>query len=256
MHLVEMIAMEKQEKGLQVFDFRDRPVRVVKGKDGEPWFVARDVCDVLEIGNVGDVLSSLDEDEKGSIDIVDGTPGSPRKGVVNEPGLYSLILRSRKPEARQFKRWVTHEVLPSIRKRGTFALDQVSRGHLALLILDAEADLKEASQKISLLEPKAEVFDLFISGENAQPMEHVAKALGTGRNRLFRFLREKRVLLPNGLPYQRYLDRGYFRVVETPYMRGDVPANRPKTLVTAKGFDYLQSLMRLSSSLPARAQSF
>ena len=97
------------------FTYNDHQIRTVAGPDGATWFVARDVCDILAITNAGNALASLDEDERGSIRIADGTPGSPNKAIVSEAGLYSLILRSRKPEAQAFKRWVTHEVLPSLR---------------------------------------------------------------------------------------------------------------------------------------------
>ena len=80
------------------------------------WWVAKDVCDVLELSNSRTSLAPLDDDEKDTVHIMDGTPGNPNTTVVSEPGLYSLILRSRKPEARAFKRWVTHEVLPTIRR--------------------------------------------------------------------------------------------------------------------------------------------
>lgn len=93
-------------------------LRVVNGEDGEPWFVAKDVCEALGLNNVGQATNGLDADEKGSITINDGTPGNPNKATISEAGLYSLILRSRKPEAKAFKRWVTHEVLPSIRRDG------------------------------------------------------------------------------------------------------------------------------------------
>ena len=86
--------------------------------DGEPWFVAKDVCDALEIGNASQALSRLDDDEKNTLILNDGIPGNPNKAVVNEPGLYSLIMSSRKHEAKAFKRWVTHEVLPAIHQAG------------------------------------------------------------------------------------------------------------------------------------------
>lgn len=105
------------ETSITPFAYNDLQVRVVT-RDGEPWFMAKDVCEVLAITNVGNVLASLAEDERSSIHIADGTSGNPNKALVSEAGLYSLILRSRKPEAKAFKRWVTHEVLPSIRKRG------------------------------------------------------------------------------------------------------------------------------------------
>ena len=93
-------------------------MRVVK-LDGEVWFVAKDVCRALELGNVSQTLSTLDDDEKG-ITTTD-TPGGPQEMlIINEPGLYSLILRSRKPEAKAFKRWICHEVLPSLRKHGVY----------------------------------------------------------------------------------------------------------------------------------------
>lgn len=91
--------------------------------DGEPWFVGRDVCDVLDIENVTRALAALDEDEKGLQSMK--TPGGPQEmAVISESGLYSLILRSRKPEARVVKRWVTHEVLPTIRKTGTYSISE------------------------------------------------------------------------------------------------------------------------------------
>lgn len=93
-------------------------VRVLKTDDGEIWFVAKDVCDALELKNHRTSLASLDDDEKNTVHIVDGTPGNPNVSIINESGLYSLVLRSRKPEAKKFKKWVTSEVLPSIRKHG------------------------------------------------------------------------------------------------------------------------------------------
>ena len=102
-------------------------VRVVE-REGQPWFVARDVCECLELENVSEALRGLDEDEKITLSNPDGNPraGIPHQmNAVSEPGLYSLILRSRKPEAKAFKRWIIHEVVPSIRKRGLYATEAV-----------------------------------------------------------------------------------------------------------------------------------
>ena len=87
---------------------------------GEPWFVAKEVCDVLGLGKVGQAVTSLDDNEKNTIIINDGIPGNPNRLIINEPGLYGLVLRSRKPEAKAFKKWVKHEVLPKIRKTGHY----------------------------------------------------------------------------------------------------------------------------------------
>lgn len=98
-------------------------VRVVEC-EGEPWFVAKDVCECLELTNTSQTLSYLDDDEKGIIS--DDTPGGKQEmSIISEPGLYSLILRSRKPEAKAFKQWIIHEVVPSIRKRGLYATEAV-----------------------------------------------------------------------------------------------------------------------------------
>ena len=105
---------------LVAFDFESHPVRIVTGTDGQPHFVAADICDALQIVEVHRSGARLDDDEKGRHIVT--TPGGPQEmTVVNEAGLYNLILRSRKPEAKRFKRWVTHEVLPSIRKTGAYA---------------------------------------------------------------------------------------------------------------------------------------
>ena len=105
-------------------------IRVID-RDGEPWFIAVDVCKALELGNSRQAIARLDDDEKGVISI--DTPGGPQEmSVINEPGLYSLVLGSRKPEAKAFKRWVTHEVLPAIRQNGYYALMPVETSQRAL----------------------------------------------------------------------------------------------------------------------------
>ncbi len=99
--------------------FGDVPARIIKDEHGEPWWVARDVCDILGIGNISDAMGRLDDDERGSIQL--NTPGGVQKvWGVNESGLYSLVNTSRKPQAKAFKRWVNHEVLPAIRRTGTY----------------------------------------------------------------------------------------------------------------------------------------
>lgn len=106
---------------LDLFNFGSKQLRVIQ-KNGESWFVAKDVCDILEISNVSDTLEKvLDDDEKG-IDTIYTPGGKQDVRVVNEPGLYSLVIRSRKPEAKKFKRWITHEVLPAIRKTGSYSI--------------------------------------------------------------------------------------------------------------------------------------
>ncbi len=112
------------KKALQVFGYEGKEIRVTMGDNGEPRFVAADVCKVLELERPQDSVRYLDDDEKG-VCLVNTPSGKQRMTVITESGLYSLILRSRKPEAKQFKRWITHEVLPTIRKTGEYATPAV-----------------------------------------------------------------------------------------------------------------------------------
>ena len=141
-------------KELQIFDNPQfGEIRVIE-QDGEPWFVAADVCRALEIGNPSDALRRLDDDEKMTLDLTDSHSGK-RGGaqsisVVNEPGLYSLVLGSRKPKAKAFKRWITHEVIPSIRKTGSYTFDGTSKELQAIFMLDHRT--VEHEQRITALE--------------------------------------------------------------------------------------------------------
>lgn len=107
---------------IEQYQFGGRDIRVID-RDGEPWWIARDVCDVLEIVNITNAVAGLDDDEKTTFRIV---KGGPEQVIISEPGLYALVGRSRKPEARAFDRWVRHEVLPSIRRTGSYQAGTVN----------------------------------------------------------------------------------------------------------------------------------
>lgn len=110
-------------KEISLFDFKNARIRILKDENGDPWFVAKDVCDALKIANSRQVVQSLDDDEKDMYNVY--TPGGKQDmHIISESGLYSVILRSRKPEAKAFKQWIMHEVLPSIRKTGKYSLNQ------------------------------------------------------------------------------------------------------------------------------------
>lgn len=133
--------------------FNDRPVRIIE-KDGDAWFVAKDVCDVLELSNPRTSLSLLDDDEKG-VHSMDTLGGIQDMTTVNEPGLYSLILRSRKPGAKAFKRWITHEVLPSIRKTGAYLSPAMTDSQIQSLLTTLEQEMYRrinAEGRLQLLE--------------------------------------------------------------------------------------------------------
>ena len=137
--------------------YKNSPVRIVK-KDGEPWFVAKDVCDILALGNPRSSIALLDEDERG-VHSMDTPSGKQEMGIISEAGLYSLIIRSRKPEAKAFKRWVTHEVLPSIRKTGAYLSPGMSNEQVKALVATLEEEVYrriQAEDRLSKLEAHAE----------------------------------------------------------------------------------------------------
>lgn len=185
---------------LQTFNFNNTPLRTLTDENGDPWFVAKDVCDVLGLNNVSQALTRLDTDEKSSIILNEGTPGTPTKSIVSESGLYSLIIASRKPEAHEFKRWITHEVLPSIRKHGIYAtettIDQILADpdfgiRLLTDLKEERAKRIEAENQIKELEPKAKALDDFTnvpdaptgqgSRETALERRHTHRREGTAR---------------------------------------------------------------------------
>ena len=120
------------EKSLKPYNFESRQIRVHMDESGEPWFVAKDVCDVLGLGNATEALRPLDDDEKSTLRISEGTSprgGNPNVNIISESGLYTLIIRSNKPVAKPFRRWVTHEVLRSIRLTGSYQMEPTETVH-------------------------------------------------------------------------------------------------------------------------------
>ncbi|MGJ7432348.1 phage antirepressor KilAC domain-containing protein [Akkermansia massiliensis] len=228
-------------------------------KDGEPWFVAKDVCDALEL-RTDNLRAILEEDE---IDTVNPyTIGVAQNGgraplIINESGLYSLILRSRKPEAKKFKKWVTAEVLPSIRKHGVYATGEKLEEMLAdpdTMILTLQA-LKTEREKRRGLEakavedsPKVLFADAVMASNSSISIRELARVLhqnhiDIGQNRLFRQLREEGYLCKSGtdynLPTQQAMDLGLFEVKKGAYIdpKGNNIVTRT-TKVTGKGQVY------------------
>jgi prophage antirepressor-like protein len=130
------------------FDYKSKPVRVVQDEHGDLWWVATDICKILGLTNPTEALKSLEDDEKSTLRI---SEGGPERNIINEPGLYSLIIRSNKPEAKNFKRWITHNVLPTIRKTGKYEIQGMSE--LDLIIRSAQV-LKNIETRVHTLEAK------------------------------------------------------------------------------------------------------
>lgn len=223
---------------LQIFNNEEfGEVRTIE-IDGEPWFIASDICKALEISNTTVAMDRLDEDEKSKFNL--GLSGGDIN-CVNEYGLYALVLASRKGSAKRFKRWITHDVIPQIRKTGGYNLPQTYAEALRAL-----ADKAEQAERLKIenteMKPKAEFFDAVADSRDAISLAEAAKVLdlGIGRNKLFEFLRKEKILQRDNQPYQKYVDLGYFRVIEQKYTVGDEVRINIKTLVYQKGLDFIR----------------
>nr|UVX89513.1 MAG: antirepressor protein KilAC domain [Bacteriophage sp.] len=171
---------------IQTFNFNSASLRTLTDENGDPWFVAKDVCDILGLENSRKATADLDSDEKNTVTISDGIPGNPNRTIISEPGLYKLIMRSRKPEANEFQRWVTHEVLPSIRKHGIYAtnttIDQILADpdfgiRLLTDLKEERAKRIEAENHVKELEPKAKALDDFTDVPDTLLVRDAAKIL-------------------------------------------------------------------------------
>lgn len=242
---------------IQVFESAEFGTVRVSTRDGEPWFVAKDVCDALGIAKYRDAVSRLDPDERGSV-LVDTLGGAQEASAVSEPGFYKLVMRSRKPEAKAFQRWVTHEVLPAIRRDGGYMAskpDETPEEIMARALRIADETMRRQKERIESLSsanaemrPKALFADAVAASESTCLVGELAKMLRQngveiGQNRLFDWLRERGYLGKGGsnrnVPTQASMDMGLFRIKETAVTHSDgrVTINRtPK--VTGKGQVY------------------
>lgn len=218
--------------------------------DGEPWFVAADVAAILGLGNMHSTLALLDEDERG-LHTVDTPSGAQQMVIVSEAGLYSMILRSRKAEARAFKRWITHTVLPEIRRTGSFGV-QVALPKDYASALRALADEAEAHElarvRIRELEPAASAWGSLVEATGDYSVGDAAKMLSRdpsiqiGQNTLFRWMGKHGWLYRRGdewHPYQDKIDAGLLTLkTNRPYWdshRGVDVLPAPTVRITAKG---------------------
>lgn len=234
------------------FDFAGQPVRVFTDDQGEPWFVARDVCAVLELPNVSQAVSRLADDEKSTITSSDGGPD---RLLVSEAGLYRLIFTSRRPEAEAFRRWVTHEVLPAIRRTGSYAAPAAPALPTevdAAMLRQIAAAMEAKDQKIAALEPRAEVADRLLDATTDLSVADAAKVLSRsgvqiGRDRLFTVLShlgwtyrgqgDRRWHV-----YQRAISGGWLSVLPGSHYHprtGELVMDVPQVRVTPKGLQRL-----------------
>lgn len=230
---------------IQIFKYENNDVRTVE-MNGEPWFVLKDVCGVLGLSNHKVTAQRLDRDEVSQTYLTDSIGRKQETTVINESGLYSVILRSDKPEAKPFRKWVTSEVLPSIRKNGGYIAGQeqmTPEELMAKALLVANKTLAERDARISeltvqntIMQPKAEYFDELVDRNTLTNFRETAKELGISEKAFIRFLIDKKYIFRNQRgKLMAYADRsdGLFEVKEC--YNEKTNWSGIQTLVTPKG---------------------
>lgn len=226
--------------------------------EGEPWFVAADVCRALGIGNSSDAVKRLDDDEHALVSIEGLSRGNDKANIVNEPGLYGLVLASRKPEAKAFKRWITHEVIPSIRKTGGYIAGQETMDDDQLLanallvaqrkIAERSKQLEAANAKIQADAPKVLFAETVQKAEGDILVRQLAKLMvqrgyDTGEKRLYDLLRRDGFVIKanaknQNAPTQRSVDMGLMRSIERTVSSAEKTFISSTTVITPKGQIY------------------
>lgn len=239
-------------------------------KDDEPWFVASDICRSLDLSNPTMAMQRIDDDEKAKFNL--GLSGG-ETNCVNEYGLYSLALASRKKEAKDFKRWITHEVLPSIRKNGGYIAGQETMSDeelmaKALLVANnkiAERDkiIEQKQARIEQMKPKEIFADAVATSHTSILVGDLAKLIcqngvQIGQKRLFVWLRDRGYLIKSGssynMPTQRYIEQGLFEIKESNLVNPDGSVRITRTpKVTGKGQVYfVNKFLKGDNSVPIR----
>lgn len=245
---------------LQIFNYNGNEVRTVE-KDGEPWWVLKDVCGVLDLSDTNKTAERLDVDELTRIKFVSG--GQNREMLcINESGLYNVILRSDKPEAKPFRKWVTSEVLPSIRRHGAYMTEQTLEQALAspdFLIklatqLKEEKDKNKALQEVNsslvvdnnIMKPKAEYFDELVDRNLLTTFRETAKQLEVKEKEFIKFLIDKKYIYRDKkgklTPYATHKNNGLFEMKEC--FNEKTQWRGTQTMITPKGRETFRLLCK------------
>ncbi|MBW7642435.1 phage antirepressor KilAC domain-containing protein [Geobacillus thermoleovorans] len=240
----------------KVFIYSGSQVRTII-KDDEVWFVAKDVCEILDIADARKAVQRLDEDERSLIPVADSLGRKQETFIVNEPGLYTLILGSRKSEAKQFKRWITHEVIPTIRKTGGYVANDDLFVETYLKHADEQTKLlfratletvRKQNEQIAAMQPKADYFDALVDRRLLTNFRDTAKELKIKPKAFIDWLLEKKYIYRDQKgklkPYAQYVP-SLFELKEWERNgRADV-----QTLVTPKGRETFRILLQKAAVL-------
>lgn len=236
------------EGNLTIFEYESQEIRTFV-IDGEPWFVAKDICRAFGISNYHNAISVLDDDEKG-LHIMETPGGSQSISIMSESGAYYTGLRSRKKDMKRFRRWVTSDILPSIRKTGQYAIEQPTPLQIGEMFVKAEKERLALEDRIKEEKPYTDFGKKYASSEGTVLMRDVAKAIGTGQNKLWAFLRKREVVNWNNRPYQEYFDRGYFVDNLGYHDEKDKRVSHRTVRVTTKGQVYIANLWSSDAGEP------
>lgn len=256
------------ENEIQVWNYESSEIRTVQ-VNGEPWFVLADVCKVLELSSPHKVADRLENDERNQIPVTDSLGRYQNTAIINESGLYTVILRSDKPQAKPFRKWVTSEVLPSIRKHGAYMTDQALEKALTNpdFLIELATQLKAEQEQRRRLEttvaaqnkqmeqdkPKVLFADSVAASRSSILIGELAKLIkqngvDMGQKRLFQWMRENGYLIKRcgseyNLPTQRSMERGLMEIKETSVIHSGYTTISKTPKVTGKGQVYFINLL-------------
>ncbi len=257
------------ENKIQVWNYESSEIRTIE-KDGEPWFVGKDVATVLGYSNPRDAINKRVDDEDKGVAKCDTLGGIQDLTIINESGLYSLVLSSKLPSAKKFKRWVTNEVLPSIRKHGAYMTEQTleraltSPDFLIELATQLKAEQEQRKrlettvavqeQQIAELQPKASYYDVVLNCKDLLSITCIAKDYGKSGVWLNRYLNQNGVQYKQGnnwLLYQKYAEKGYTSTKTQTFPGADGQQHtKVHTYWTQKGRLFIYDLLKTNGLLP------
>lgn len=220
-------------------------------RDGEIWFVGKDVAEVLGYSRATKAVSEkVDAEDRDEVPIRDSIGRNQKAYIINESGLYSLILSSKLPQAKEFKRWVTSEILPSVRKHGGYVAGQEEMSGeelMARAILFAERKIKEQAEQIALMEPKASYFDRVAESKGSLCFRDTAKAFGVKEKEFIQFLLDHKLVYRNShrrlVPYAEGRKNKWFEVSEFTYTKGTETTTSVQTKITPMGRQKIHAMM-------------
>lgn len=242
---------ERGKMEITPYDFSGKTVRILTDDKGNPWWIATDVCRVLGLTNPREAISSLKEYEKSTVRISDGQ-GGPKRNIITEPGLYRLLLRSTKKRAAKFQRWIFHDVLPEIRKTGSYSIDIPKTLPEALrayaTAIEAKEELlienKKLQDKNKELKPKADAYNQVSDSTGLTCLSDAAKIIGLKPQTFTALLgKDKYLFVRRGklVPTQKYIDKGLLKEKLVPARDGSKRTYR-QSFVTPRGVNKFREL--------------